>query len=81
MQDEIEESIKKTKNKADKQSLEAALRLLKNDKGAYPQQMLVAQISYIYYMVNGADQLVGNDVVDRYAELKGQLDKVRTSLK
>lgn len=81
LQDEIEGAIKEAKNKADKQSLEDALRLLKNGKGAYPQQMLVSQISYIYYMVNGADQLVGNDVIERYAELKTQVDQIKASLK
>ncbi|WP_435625715.1 WD40/YVTN/BNR-like repeat-containing protein [Flagellimonas sp.] len=52
------------------ENIEMALKELKNDEGAYPQQMLVAQISYIYYMVNSADQVVGEDVIARYNELK-----------
>ncbi len=50
-------------------ALDTLLKKLKNDEGAYPQQMLVAQITYLYYMIGQADQLPGQDAKDRYEEL------------
>ena len=78
-QDDLEKESKKLEEKEDitsKERLEritSTLKLLKNDKGAYPQQMLVAQISYLFNMVNGADQQIGKDVELRYKELEKQL--------
>lgn len=54
-----------------------SLEILKNDEGAYPQQMLVAQISYLLNMVSGADQLPGKDAYDRYNALQSQLAKLK----
>ncbi|WP_246865758.1 WD40/YVTN/BNR-like repeat-containing protein [Croceivirga thetidis] len=69
---EAKEQMEKTKN---------VLAKLKNDEGAYPQQMLVSQISYIYNMVTGADQAIGKDVVARYQELKGQIALLKNEAK
>ncbi|PRX54886.1 VPS10 domain-containing protein [Flagellimonas meridianipacifica] len=86
LQDRLEKEVKKLeddKNKTNSARLEkinAALTQLKNDKGAYPQQMLVAQISYINYMVNSADQVIGRDVLDRYDELKTDLMKIKNAV-
>ncbi len=52
------------------ETLQTALQQLKNAEGAYPQQMLTAQISYLYYMVTSADQVIGQDVHERYQELE-----------
>lgn len=85
-QDQLEKEVKSLKNKKDRKSkkrlakLNTALQQLKNNKGAYPQQMLVAQISYLYNMTNGPDQVIGKDMVDRYAELSQALSKIKTSL-
>ncbi|MEO0571930.1 MAG: hypothetical protein AAF039_09510 [Bacteroidota bacterium] len=78
-QESLERESKKLEDKEDEVSkdrlekLESILRQLKNDEGAYPQQMLVAQISYLFNMVNGADQEIGTDVQLRFVELEKQL--------
>lgn len=84
-QDQLEKEIKGLKDKKDRRSkkrlakLNTTLKQLKNDKGAYPQQMLVAQISYLYNMVNGPDQVIGKDVMDRYEELVESFEKVKNN--
>ena len=60
--------------------IQKAISDLKNDEGAYPQQMLVSQISYINYMVNSADQVVGKDVLQRYDALKSELQKIKNEV-
>ena len=32
------------------------LKQLKNDSGAYPQQMFIAQVSYLLYIISGVGQ-------------------------
>ncbi len=59
-------------------TLESNLKQLKNDEGAYPQQMLVSQIGYLYNMVSQADQLPGQEAKDRYEELSIQLEKLKS---
>ncbi|MBP2831926.1 hypothetical protein J8281_06965 [Aquimarina sp. U1-2] len=72
------ESKKSETDKNKLKTLKAAIQQLKNDKGAYPQQMLVAQISYIYNMVNGADQRIGKDVIARYEELNANFTEIKS---
>ena len=85
-QDKLEKeckSLETKKGEANKKRLETlqgAIKQLKNDKGAYPQQMLVAQIAYINYMVNSSDQVVGKDVLDRYDELKSELMEIKKTV-
>jgi photosystem II stability/assembly factor-like uncharacterized protein len=74
-----EKKGRRAKNRLDK--INAALKLLKNASGAYPQQMLVSQISYLYNMVNGTDQLIGKDVLDRYEELSKNLAQIKSDSK
>jgi hypothetical protein len=80
-QDELEKEVESLKGKADKKNrldeLNSLLKELKNDEGAYPQQMLLSQIAYLYYMVNGADQVVGKDALDRYEELVAELESLK----
>ncbi|MBS9463504.1 hypothetical protein KIM67_13885 [Flagellimonas sp. 389] len=82
LQDSLEKESKKLKDREENaerlEQIKAALKQLKNDEGAYPQQMLVAQISYIYNMVNGADQVIGKDVMERYDELKTDFTAIQS---
>jgi hypothetical protein len=83
-QEELEKEAESLKGKTDQQKrlehVNTLLKEVKNDEGAYPQQMLLSQIAYLYYMVNGADQVVGKDAVDRYEELVSELEKLKKQL-
>jgi len=80
LQSELETLAKKVKgDRLDK--VNALLKQLKNDNGAYPQQMLVSQISYLLNMISRADQLPGQEAADRYAELVTALNKVKGEAK
>ncbi len=59
------------------EEVNSLLKRIKNDDGAYPQEMLLSQIAYLYYMVNGADQVLGKDVEERYEELVRELEKLK----
>lgn len=63
---------KDTSNKAQNK-----LQKLKNDTGAYPQQMLVSQISYLLNMISGADQKPGQEAAKRFIELTNQLNGLK----
>ena len=56
---------------------QSKLQKLKNDTGAYPQQMLVSQISYLLNMIRGADQKPGQEAAKRYIELTNQLNRLK----
>ena len=72
---------KKAKAKAARLGkVKAVLKKLKNDEGAYPQQMLVSQISYLLGMISRADQLPGQDVEQRYTELVASIGKIKQGL-
>ena len=77
---EKEEKSLKGKNTARAAKVNAALKELKNDAGAYPQEMLVSQISYLLYMISGADQVPGQEAENRYAELVSQFRKLKANL-
>lgn len=83
LQSNLEKELKSLKGKENNTEKLAAtnalLKELKNDEGAYPRQMLVAQISYLYYMVTGTDQKLGQDVAERYQELIGEFGKIKTA--
>jgi len=68
-----EKNIRKSRTK----KVESLLKQLNNDDGAYPQQMLVAQIQYLYFMLNGADQKLGQDALARLTELKSQFEVLK----
>ncbi|WP_105000653.1 WD40/YVTN/BNR-like repeat-containing protein [Aureicoccus marinus] len=81
LQDRLEKDLKKAKGSSERQEkLKNVLNKLRNAKGAYPQQMLVSQISYLYNMVGRTDQKVGKDVQERYEELKTVLEELNSSL-
>jgi photosystem II stability/assembly factor-like uncharacterized protein len=75
-QSELESQIKNSTG-AKKTSLEKVLKEIKNDEGAYPQQMLEAQISYLSYIVGGADKKPGNEEVERLKELQSQFEAIK----
>ena len=75
----LEDKIKKSTG-ARQNLLKTVLKKLKNNSGAYPQQMLVSQISYLLYMISGAGQLPGQEALDRYAELVQQLNAIKTEV-
>ncbi len=59
----------------------AALKQLKNASGAYPQQMLVSQISFLLNMISSADQIPGQDVKNRFKELTNQFHTLKNELR
>jgi len=46
----------------------------------YSKPELQTHITYLYQMTNGADQKVGHDAVDRYQELRKELDQRKAEL-
>lgn len=84
LQSDLEKESKALKGEKGKETrlehVKSVLRQLKNEKGAYPQQMLVAQISYLYYMLGGADQIIGQDALDRYKELSTTFNTLKTGV-
>ncbi|WP_047417664.1 hypothetical protein [Cellulophaga sp. Hel_I_12] len=80
LQAALETQLEKTKDKDEKEKLENILKQLKNDEGAYPQQMLVAQISYLSYIVDDSDKEIGKDAKERYTELVSQLKKLKSEV-
>ncbi|WP_047245332.1 WD40/YVTN/BNR-like repeat-containing protein [Maribacter thermophilus] len=79
-QADLEKKIKKTTGSEKKTKLENILKLLKNEDGAYPQQMLVAQISYLSNIVGRADKAPGNEELERYKELQDQLEDIKKKI-
>lgn len=57
-----------------------ALKQLKNASGAYPQQMLVSQISFLLNMISSADQIPGQDAKNRFKELTIQFHALKNEL-
>lgn len=79
-QAEVEAQLKKTTNTETKASLENVLKKLKNEEGAYPQPMLVAQISYLSYIVGDADKEIGADAKERFTELVSKLKQLKSEV-
>lgn len=76
-QSDLEKKIKETKNKEEKEELENLLKTIKNDEGAYPQQMMVAQISYLSNIIGRADKKPGNEEIERFKELQEQFNQTK----
>jgi photosystem II stability/assembly factor-like uncharacterized protein len=57
-------------------ALEALKAKLVTAKGKYPQPMLLSQMQYLYRLVQGADQIPGKDVYERFDELKQQFKEL-----
>ena len=75
--EEILENKNEETPEADIEEVKSILKQLKNDEGAYPQQMLTSQIGYLLNMVSGADQVVGQDALKRYEDLRNELAKLK----
>ena len=84
LQDQLEKEDKQLlvdKNQTDRQlKVKAALKLLKTESGAYPQPMLTDQVTYLYNVINDADQLPGNEVEKRFEALKNQMRDIKKAL-
>lgn len=73
---------KKAKAKVNRlKKINSILVQIKNDEGAYPQQMLLSQISYVLNMISRADQLPGQDAIERFEELQNQFNKLKEEAK
>ncbi len=56
------------------------LLLPPEDITVYPPPMLIRQISYLYNATTSADQHPGDDALDRYEELRAEMDEVLEAL-
>ncbi|HFA48349.1 MAG TPA: hypothetical protein ENJ95_04940 [Bacteroidetes bacterium] len=52
---------------------------LLRSKGSYTQPMFISQVNYLLGIIKGADQLPGRDVYERYDELMGEFEKIKTT--
>lgn len=82
---ELEELSKKKKLSSDedarKVALEGSLSTLREKDIIYPQPMLIDQMEYLYYMTNGADQMMGKDAYDQLEKLSSEFNKVKGEYK
>ena len=80
LQEHLEKEADALKDKAGQEArlekINSLLKQVKNDEGAYPREMLLSQISYLYDMINGADQVPGRDARDRYGELLDEYERL-----
>lgn len=76
----LEGELKKSTNSEKKALLDNVLKKLKNAEGAYPQQMLIAQISYLSYIIGDADKEIGKDAKERYFELVSEFNLLKNEL-
>ncbi|MFZ1751798.1 MAG: hypothetical protein WAU01_16485, partial [Saprospiraceae bacterium] len=83
-QESLEQEVKKLKGDATKadrlKKVEAALKSMKTEDGAYPQPMLNDQIMYLYGMIGDADQIPGKEAEMRYTELNEQFMGIKKGL-
>ena len=71
------------KSEADQQRLDQIIAVLEELKTAdiiYPQPMLTGQISYLYNMINTADQAPGKEAEDRFEMLAARLREITASV-
>ena len=75
-QEELEELETETGLSAQQQkrmeSVYSVLSALRTAEGIYMEPMLTAQISYLFNMINAADQAPGQEAESRFAELRQQ---------
>ena len=60
--------------------LKTALGELRSPEGTYEQPMLTDQIKYLYNMMNKADQEIGKDALDRFADLQSKFGTIQQSI-
>ena len=76
----IKDKLKKkasSKNQKKLDTYEKVYYQLETPEGNYMRPMLIAQLNYLYSMINRADQEPGKDAYDRYEELKQELARIR----
>jgi len=61
--------------------IDGVLEELKTDDNIYPQPMLTAQVSYLYNMINTADQAPGQEAEDRFAVLSAKFNGLNSIIK
>ena len=73
--DRVEKELKKMKSEKgdERENLNQLKDALVQSKGRYTQPKLISQISYLYGVINRADQMPGKDAFDRYDELVKEL--------
>jgi len=81
---ELKSELKKLENKeadnSQKLGIEAALEKLREKDITYPQPQLIDQMEYLYYMTNGADQMMGKDAYDQLEFLTNEFKKVKEGI-
>ncbi len=68
-------------SRKNKEKLSAIYSKLVTAKGPYPQPMLVDQLSYLFSMLNRADQKPGRDAYVRFDELRQELSGYISEIK
>lgn len=69
---------KKVKDKAeDADQAKETLKQLQAEDITYPMPKLVDQINYLYRMTVSTDQVMGQDAIERYEELKKQFEELK----
>jgi hypothetical protein len=62
------------------QRIDDALAKLVTAEGTYRQPQLIDQLSYLGYMLRGADQVPGRDAIERFETLAAELGQLRNGL-
>jgi len=74
------DDLKKHPNPGREKALEAIAAKLLTPPIRYSQPGLQEHVQYLYGETNGADQKVGRDAIERYAELRPQIDAITAEL-
>lgn len=77
----LKEKLKKKSSKKNQSKLDTLERVyyqLETPEGIYMRPMLIAQLSYLYSMINRADQEPGKDAYTRFEELTRELSRIKT---
>lgn len=73
----IKDQISENKTSLAIEELRAIQSEITTASGRYPQPRLISQISYLYSMLDQADQLPGRDAYQRYTSLRQQLESLK----
>lgn len=77
---QLTENNKSRKNAKKKREASAVIAQLETKKGTYEEPKLIDQAKYLFYLINGGDQLPGKDAYDRLAELKSEFKMIRSKV-
>jgi hypothetical protein len=76
----LDAALRETKDEAAKQKLQTLRAKLVTAAGAYPQPMLIDQLSSLSRMAGAADRKVGRSAFDYHRVLKKQLAELKAEL-